>query len=95
MQTIREKDGVATVQDEKLAEFVEVIGKETPGAADEQITIGNVQIDGPMATVWAPYKFYYKGKYSHCGVDAFLLVRVEGHWKIQYLNDTRQKGECL
>jgi len=48
-----------------------------------------------MATVWAPYKFYYKGTFSHCGVDMFQLVRMKGGWKIVYLIDTRRKEPCL
>jgi hypothetical protein len=50
-----------------------------------------IRIDASLAIVWAPYEFYYKGKYSHKGVDSFQLVRVNGVWKIQYLIDTRRK----
>lgn len=44
--------------------------------------------------VWAPYQFYYKGKFSHCGADSFQLVRINGKWKIQYLVDTRRSQGC-
>ena len=94
LQTIHEDKGSIKVSDEKLADFVDFVGKETAGAADEQIIVETVKIDGPLAFVWTPYKFYYKGKFSHCGVNAFQLVRLSGEWKIQYIIDTRRKEAC-
>lgn len=41
-----------------------------------------VRVQGPVAMVWLPYDFYVDGEWSHCGVDAFILVlRPEG-WRI-------------
>jgi hypothetical protein len=37
---------------------------------------------GNLATVWIPYDFHVNGAWSHCGVDTFTLVRVEGTWRI-------------
>ncbi len=37
---------------------------------------------GDLATVWIPYDFHVDGAWSHCGVDTFTLVRVEGEWRI-------------
>jgi hypothetical protein len=41
-----------------------------------------VQVHGPIATVWAPYDFWTDGKFSHCGVDAFDLIKTAEGWKI-------------
>ena len=41
-----------------------------------------VRISGPLAMVWLPYDFYLDGKWSHCGVDAFTLLKSEGRWRI-------------
>lgn len=41
-----------------------------------------VRISGPLASVWLPYDLYVDGKWSHCGIDAFLLSRTEGRWRI-------------
>jgi len=89
LQTITSAQGA--VRDEKVKDFADAVGKMTPGDADERIQFDVVRIDGPLAIVWAPYEFYYKGKYSHKGVDSFQLVRVNGVWKIRYLIDTRRK----
>ena len=41
-----------------------------------------VRRTGSLATVWIPYDFHVNGAWSHCGVDTFTLVRVEGAWRI-------------
>src|SRR6188768_1196397 len=69
LQTIQEDKGSIKVSNENLSDFIDFVGKETVGAADEQIIVETVKIDGPLAFVWTPYKFYYKGKFSHCGVN--------------------------
>jgi len=43
---------------------------------------GEVRISGPIAMVWLPYDFYLDGKWSHCGVDVFTLVKSEAGWRI-------------
>ena len=95
LQTIsRKQDGSFFVQDEKVNDFAESIGKAKKDSLDEQIVFETIKIDGPLASVWAPYKFYYAGKFSHCGVDSFQLVRINGSWKIQFLIDTRRRQGC-
>ncbi|MFT3934348.1 MAG: nuclear transport factor 2 family protein [Chitinophagaceae bacterium] len=95
LQTIgRVKEGSETIKNESVKEFVASISKLPKGAADERISFETIKIDGPLAAVWTPYKFYYKGQFSHCGVDSYQLVRINGVWKIQYLIDTRRKQPC-
>lgn len=95
LQTIsRNKEGKLIVRNEDPQGFIDLVGKETAGNLDEQITFDVVKIDAPLAIAWTPYKFYYKGQFSHCGVNSFQLVRFNGEWKIQYLIDTRRKQGC-
>ncbi len=95
LQTIgRNKEGNLVVRNENPAGFIDFIKKESPGNADERITFDMVKVDGPLAIAWTPYNFYYKGQFSHCGVNSFQLVRFNGEWKIQYLIDTRRKQGC-
>jgi hypothetical protein len=95
LQTIRrKKDGSFFVENEKVNDFVSFIGKVKKDSADERITYESVRIDGPLASVWTPYKFYFAGQFSHCGVNSFQLVKVYGRWKIQYLIDTRRTAGC-
>ncbi len=95
LQTVaRNKEGKTQVINEPAEDFTASIKQLTPGDADEQISFGIVKTDGPLAIAWTPYKFYYKGKFSHCGVNSFQLVRFEGEWKIQYIIDTRRRDAC-
>lgn len=57
----------------------------------EKILSYNIQIDGSMAHVWAPYEFYLNDKLSHSGVNTFTLFKEKDIWKIIYIIDTRKK----
>jgi Putative lumazine-binding len=48
----------------------------------ERIWNPEVRVHGPVATMWAPYDFWIDGKLSHCGVDAFDLIKTSEGWKI-------------
>lgn len=94
LQTIETRAGNTKVKTDAVDGFIESISKLPAGAADEQITFDVIKIDGALASVWTPYKFYFNGKFSHCGVNSFQLVRFNGEWKIQYLIDTRRRTDC-
>lgn len=95
LQTItRNKEGKTVVINEQVAAFAASVAQLPKGEADERIEFAVVRIDGPLAIVWTPYKFYFKGAFSHCGVNSFQLVKFNGEWKIQYLIDTRRKMGC-
>ena len=57
----------------------------------EKIINYDIQIDGTMAHVWAPYEFFVNDKLSHSGVNTFTLFKENDIWKIIYLIDTRRK----
>lgn len=48
----------------------------------ERIWNPEVRISGTIATVWASYDFWIDGKFSHCGIDAFDLIKTEEGWKM-------------
>jgi Putative lumazine-binding len=80
---------------EKADGFVKTIGTTHKMVYDERITFGTINIDGDLASVWAPYKFYVGDKFSHCGVDVFQLIKTSEGWKIIYIVDTRRKDNCI
>ena len=94
LQTIIDRESVS-IQNEDISAFITSIGKLTKGDADERLGDILIKVDGKLASVWAPYQFYYKGKFSHCGVNALQVVQMQGQWKIQYIIDTRRKDGCL
>ena len=95
LQTItRNKEGKMLVATESVNEFADFVSNLKKDSADERIQFETIKIDGPLAIVWTPYNFYHNGKFSHCGVNSFQVVRFDGIWKIQYLIDTRRRAGC-
>ena len=92
LQTITvQQQGQTLVKNVPLQQFITAVGRMQPGDADEQILQPVVQVDDDLASVWTPYRFFYKSTFSHCGVNSFQLVRHNGAWKIHFLIDTRCK----
>lgn len=94
LQTVINKQGDVSVRDEAISMFINSVGKAKAGALDERLSGMDIKIDGELATAWTPYVFYYQGKKSHCGANAFTLVKVGTTWKIQNIIDTRRKDNC-
>lgn len=70
-----------------------VSGPNSP-SLDEPIRNLRVTIDADLATVWAEYQVRIDGRVSHCGYDAFQLVRQGGAWKILNVSDTFRREGC-
>jgi hypothetical protein len=95
LQTVvKNKEGKTVVITEPLDSFLVAVGQPHTEVYDERISFDVIKIDGELALVWAPYKFYLGDKFSHCGVDSFHLIKQNGEWKIQYLVDTRRRQGC-
>ena len=43
------------------------------------------RVQDRVAQVWMPYDLYIGDKWSHCGVDAFTLMKSEGRWRVAAL----------
>jgi hypothetical protein len=95
LQTIvRDREGKLTVVNENISAFADFVGQLKKDSADERISFEMIKTDGPLAIAWTPYRFYYNGRFSHCGVNSFQLIRLAGGWKIHYLIDTRRREGC-
>lgn len=93
LSSIYNRNGKVVVEEEKIAEFIhQIASKKAEETYDERISSYEIKIDGEMATAWTPYEFYYNGKFSHCGVNAFQLAKLDGEWKIVQITDTRRKS---
>jgi hypothetical protein len=90
-----DKAGKPVIRFEPLQDFLASIGSPHAEVYNEMIWDEKISIDGNFAQVWTPYAFYLGKKYSHCGVDAFHLIKsADGNWKIFHLADTRHKNDC-
>src|SRR5438270_367288 len=47
-----------------------------------------------IAVVWAEYDFHLNGKFSHCGIDSFNLLKTAAGWKIAAIADTHEVSGC-
>ena len=92
MQTFSKNQEIRT---DKVEDFAKQVGASQAGDLDERFTISKILVDGNMASVWVPYRFDYKGNYSHCGVNSFQLAKINNEWKIQYIIDARRKDNCI
>ncbi len=45
----------------------------------------SARVQDRLAQVWMPYDIYIDGTWSHCGVDAFTLLRIAGAWRVASL----------
>jgi hypothetical protein len=91
---VQERDGQPQVRTEVIQRFITAVTQPHPEVYDERIVFDVIKIDGALAAVWTPYKFYVGTTLSHCGANSFQLVKLAGAWKIHYIIDTRRKNPC-
>ena len=91
----KNKEGETTFVKDDFQRFISAVGKPKDQVWNEPIWNEKVEIDGSLASVWVDYAFYVDDQFSHCGVDAFHLVKMDGSWKIFHLVDTRRKNNCI
>ena len=89
-----EKDSVIVRSDGDAEGFIKAVGTPHKEVWNEKIYNVKISKDGPMAIVWAPYKFYRGETFSHCGVNVFVMIQTSGGWKIKEITDTRRKSDC-
>ena len=53
-----------------------------------------VSIHGTIAHVWGEYEFLRDGKFGHCGVDSFSLLKTSEGWRVAAILDTEEKTGC-
>lgn len=75
-----------TLREVPAAKFIHNVMTRKPGDMDERVlSWGPILIDQEIATAWVPYEFYLNGKFSHKGVDVFLLVKTGNEYRIKTL----------
>jgi hypothetical protein len=89
-----DKMGKVSLSTKSADGLVTQIGTPHTAVYDEWIVFGSIKIDGPLASVWAPYKFYLGDTFSHCGVNFFQLARTDDGWKIIHVGYTVRTDNC-
>lgn len=75
-------------------EFMAAVASATGPAWIERTYDYDIRIDGPLASVWTYYTLHVGDQFSHCGYDAFQMLRVGDAWQIVHLADSRRKEGC-
>lgn len=90
---IKGKDGKA-----RIAAFTgEAFSKnftEKKNEIKEVMYAPETKIDGDLALIWGRYVFFIDNKISHCGLNAFHLVRTDAGWKIANASTTIDSTSC-
>lgn len=92
LQTIGYKTEKPVLSEDDIKVFFQAIATPKKVAVKEELLSKKVEIDADLATVWTPYRFYINGQLSHCGANAFTLVKVNNEWQILHIIDTRRKN---
>ena len=91
----KNKEGVTQLSSQEFSVFLKsIVSIPKDTNFEEKLLDFKIRLDGDMANAWTPYEFWVNGNLSHCGVNSFQLVKLEGTWKIIYLIDTRRREGC-
>jgi hypothetical protein len=89
-----DREGNPGMEEITLMDFLTAVGHPHTETWNEIPQSIQVRIDDNMAVAWVPYTFYVDEQLSHCGVNAFQLVKVASGWKILNITDTRRISGC-
>ena len=92
--SIDERRGAQAARTSTGAAFIKAIATaaDTP---NERMWSPEVRLSANLATLWAPYEFHRGPTFSHCGHDAFHLIRQAGEWHFLAVSYTVRVGpEC-
>jgi hypothetical protein len=90
---IKNKEGKSIIRSFPVETFSKNFA-EKKGEIKEDMYAPEVKIFGDLALVFGRYVFFIDAKISHCGVNAFHLVRTDAGWKIANASTTIEPQGC-
>lgn len=85
----------ASIRTDDIGAWINSVATAPAGLVlDERLANPIVQVSGNLASIWVDYWFFAGDRFSHCGVDAFVLARQGEAWKIISVADTRRREGC-
>ncbi len=60
----------------------------------EKMFSAEIKIHQQIAMAWVPYELSISGKFSHCGVDVFTLLKGKDGWRIVNISYTVEPNGC-
>ena len=68
-----------------LGSWAQYTSRTGPSEFTERGFGATARVQDRVAQVWVPYDLYVGKTWSHCGVDAFTLLKSEGRWRVASL----------
>nr|HQU86865.1 DUF4440 domain-containing protein [Pyrinomonadaceae bacterium] len=90
----RDGKGFSTTRNFSGAAFAKMIAEAKAGEFLEKMPEKQVRIYGEAAVVTGRYTFHVGDKFSHCGTNAFHLLKSNGEWKIANASSTLEFNGC-
>lgn len=90
----RTGEGFSTTRNFSGDAFAKMISEAKGGEFIEKMPEKDVRIYGDAAVVTGRYTFHVGDKFSHCGTNAFHLLKSEGVWKIANATSTLETANC-
>ena len=88
------RQGFPSIDCTDYSSFVKSLSGYKAGELDEQIRGVKEEVRDAAATVSMEYDFFFRGQFSHCGVNVFHFLKDKSGWKITSIDDTRRKFDC-
>ncbi len=86
--------GFSTTRNFSADAFAKMISEAKAGEFIEKMPEKEIRIYGDSAIVAGRYTFHIGDKFSHCGTNAFHLLRTETGWKIANATSTLEFANC-
>ncbi len=90
----RSGEGFSTTRNFSGAAFAKMISEAKGDEFLEKMPEKEVRIYGNSAIVNGRYTFHIGDKFSHCGMNAFHLLKTENGWRIANASSTLESNSC-
>jgi hypothetical protein len=88
------RDQNAPAPSTSVGDFANQIAANKDNLLERFIGPPSVSIRGRIAQVWGEYEFLRDGKFGHCGIDSFSLLKTTEGWKIATIAYTMETTGC-
>ncbi|MDO8993140.1 nuclear transport factor 2 family protein [Daejeonella sp.] len=90
---ISEKENAAKYSMRQFSDFMKTLINPAR-VIQERMLSSEVKIHNRIAMAWVPYTLNISGKFSHCGVDLFTMLKTIEGWKIATAAYTIEPEGC-
>src|SRR5215203_4280285 len=93
MFSLRDQNGQPAARATAVEDYLKSLGERKQDSR-ERMWNPEVRVHGGIASLWTPYDFWIDGKFSHCGIDNFDLLKTADGWKIASVTYTIERAGC-